>query len=92
MFNVLLAVLLFGLGCSQPVIVYVCKKEDPWNSILSGAAAACWSAGGILSVRRGFHAVVRSSVQCAVLVALVSGTGFMSQHLIGISYLYSLCF
>jgi mitochondrial import inner membrane translocase subunit TIM17 len=46
------------------------KKEDPWNSILSGATA-----GGILSMRGGFRAVVRSSVQCAVLVALVSGQG-----------------
>jgi import inner membrane translocase subunit TIM17 len=34
--------------------VYVRQKEDPWNSILSGAAT-----GGILSLRQGFRSVIR---------------------------------
>ncbi|GJN33007.1 hypothetical protein PR202_gb21563 [Eleusine coracana subsp. coracana] len=53
-------------------LVYVRKKEDTWNSIISGAAAM-----GILSVRQGIPAVVRSSVLGAVLMALISGPGLM---------------
>jgi hypothetical protein len=74
MFHELLAVLLFGVGCSQLAIVYMRKKDDLWNLILSGAAA-----GGILSVHQGFPAVIQSSVQGAVILALFSGTGFTVQ-------------
>jgi import inner membrane translocase subunit TIM17 len=48
--------------------VYLRQKEDPWNSIVAGAAA-----GGLLSVRRGLRAVVRSSVFSAALFGLVEG-------------------
>nr|CAB3454900.1 unnamed protein product [Digitaria exilis] len=56
-------------------LVYVRQKEDPWNSILSGAAAS-----GILSVRQGFRAVARSSMYGALLFALISGAGVMVQN------------
>nr|CAB3458555.1 unnamed protein product [Digitaria exilis] len=56
-------------------LVYVWQKEDPWNSILSGAAAS-----GILSLRQGFRAVARSSMYGALLFALISGAGVMVQN------------
>lgn len=55
-------------------LMYVRQEEDPWNSILSGAAV-----GGILSARQGFRSVVRSSLQGAVLLAFISGAGMMGQ-------------
>ena len=51
------------------------QKEDPWNSILSGAAT-----GGILSLRQGFRSVLRSSMHGAVFFALVNGAIIMAQR------------
>lgn len=56
-------------------LVYYRQKEDPWNSILSGAAT-----GGILSLRQGFRAVVRSSIHGAVFFALFQGAIAMMQR------------
>ncbi|KAJ8301485.1 hypothetical protein KUTeg_020472 [Tegillarca granosa] len=42
------------IDCS---LVYMRKKEDPWNSIISGAAT-----GAILSIRNGYAAMVGSAV------------------------------
>lgn len=51
------------------------QKEDPWNSILSGAATS-----GILSLRQGFWAVARSSLHGAILFAFISGVGVMMEN------------
>lgn len=56
-------------------LVYVRQKEDPWNSILSGAAT-----GGILSLRQGFRSAIRSSMHGAILFALLNVTIIMMQR------------
>ncbi|KAK2142938.1 hypothetical protein LSH36_895g00031 [Paralvinella palmiformis] len=58
-----------AIDCS---LVYVRKKEDPWNSITSGALT-----GAILSVRNGVPAMVGSAVIGGVLLALIEGVGIV---------------
>ncbi|GMH13700.1 hypothetical protein Nepgr_015541 [Nepenthes gracilis] len=52
------------------IMVYVRQKEDPWNSIIAGAAT-----GGFLQMRQGFHAASRSAIFGGVLLALIEGAG-----------------
>jgi len=51
-------------------MVYVRQKEDPWNSIVAGAAT-----GGFLSMRQGLGASARSAAFGGVLLALIEGAG-----------------
>lgn len=44
------------------------KKEDPWNSIVAGAAT-----GGLLAMRRGIVAASTSALMVGVLFALMKG-------------------
>ncbi|AAF88154.1 Mitochondrial import inner membrane translocase subunit TIM17-1 [Arabidopsis thaliana] len=53
-------------------LVYARQKEDPWNSILSGAAT-----GGFLSLRQGLGASARSALVGGVLLAMIEGVGIM---------------
>lgn len=53
-------------------MVYVRQKEDPWNSIMAGAAT-----GGFLQMRQGMPAASRSAVFGGVLLALIEGAGIM---------------
>ncbi|EER92127.1 hypothetical protein BDA96_01G360700 [Sorghum bicolor] len=53
-------------------LVYARKKEDPWNSIASGAAA-----GGLLALRKGALAAGRGAVIGGVLLALIEGAGIV---------------
>ncbi|CAL5359182.1 unnamed protein product [Camellia sinensis] len=53
-------------------MVYVRQKEDPWNSIIAGAAT-----GGFLSMRQGLGAASRSAAFGGVLLALIEGAGIM---------------
>ncbi|GAA0155220.1 transporter [Lithospermum erythrorhizon] len=53
-------------------MVYLRQKEDPWNSIISGAAT-----GGLLSMRQGFGAASRAAVFGGVLLGLIEGAGIM---------------
>ncbi|KAF4351293.1 mitochondrial import inner membrane translocase subunit TIM17-2 [Cannabis sativa] len=53
-------------------MVYVRQKEDPWNSIIAGAAT-----GGFLQMRQGFRAASRSAAFGGVLLALIEGAGIM---------------
>ncbi|KAH1033275.1 hypothetical protein J1N35_045449 [Gossypium stocksii] len=53
-------------------MVYVRRKEDPWNSIIAGAAT-----GGFLSMRQGLGAASRSALFGGVLLALIEGAGIM---------------
>ncbi|XP_052161310.1 mitochondrial import inner membrane translocase subunit TIM17-2-like [Oryza glaberrima] len=57
-------------------LVSVRQKEDPYNSIIAGAAT-----GGILAARQGLRVVARASLQGAVLLALVSSFGIMMNRL-----------
>lgn len=58
-----------AIDCS---LVYIRKKEDPWNSITSGALT-----GAILSVRNGAAAMAGSAVIGGVLLALIEGVGIV---------------
>ncbi|GFS26358.1 mitochondrial import inner membrane translocase subunit TIM17 [Elysia marginata] len=58
-----------AIDCSM---VYMRKKEDPWNSITSGALT-----GAILSVRNGTGAIIGSAVIGGVLLALIEGFGIL---------------
>lgn len=53
-------------------MVYVRQKEDPWNSIIAGAAT-----GGFLQMRQGLAASGRSALFGGVLLALIEGAGIM---------------
>ena len=53
-------------------MVYIRQKEDPWNSIISGAAT-----GGFLQMRQGLRASSRSALFGGVLLALIEGAGIM---------------
>ncbi|CAF0766978.1 unnamed protein product [Rotaria sordida] len=57
------------LDCS---FVYLRKKEDPWNSILSGAAT-----GAILQARQGPAAMFASAVFGGFILAMIEGTGIL---------------
>ncbi|CAI9115176.1 OLC1v1016014C1 [Oldenlandia corymbosa var. corymbosa] len=58
-------------------MVYLRQKEDPWNSIIAGAAT-----GGFLSVRQGFAASSRSALFGGVLLALIEGAGIMINKMV----------
>jgi len=49
-------------------LVAIRKKEDPWNSIFSGAAT-----GGVLAARGGWRAAGRSAAVGGVLLAMIEG-------------------
>ncbi|KAH8241150.1 hypothetical protein KR032_011449 [Drosophila birchii] len=53
-------------------LVHFRKKEDPWNSIISGAAT-----GGILAARNGVPAMTGSAIIGGVLLALIEGVGIL---------------
>jgi len=53
-------------------MVYLRQKEDPWNSIVAGAAT-----GGFLSLRAGARTAARSAVFGGVLLGLIEGAGIM---------------
>ena len=49
-------------------LVAIRKKEDPWNSIISGGAT-----GGVLAARGGWRAASRSAAVGGVLLAMIEG-------------------
>ncbi|KAI3900384.1 hypothetical protein MKW92_014819 [Papaver armeniacum] len=53
-------------------MVYVRQKEDPWNSIIAGAAT-----GGFLQMRQGLGPASRSALFGGVLLAMIEGAGIM---------------
>ncbi|BAF12279.1 mitochondrial import inner membrane translocase subunit TIM17-1 isoform X2 [Oryza sativa Japonica Group] len=53
-------------------MVHARQKEDPWNSILAGAAT-----GAVLSLRQGPRATATSALVGASLLALVEGAGIL---------------
>ncbi|XP_009629060.1 mitochondrial import inner membrane translocase subunit TIM17-2-like [Nicotiana tomentosiformis] len=53
-------------------MVYLRQKEDPWNSIIAGAAT-----GGFLQMRQGLGAASKSAMFGGVLLALIEGAGIM---------------
>ena len=59
-------------ACCDCTLTAVRQKEDPWNSIVSGAAT-----GGVLAVRAGPRAMASAAVVGGVLLALIEGMGIM---------------
>jgi len=51
------------------------QKEDPWNSIMAGAAT-----GGTLAARAGWKAIARSSAVGGVLLGLIEGLGVLMNN------------
>ncbi|KAM7253828.1 hypothetical protein ACFE04_031510 [Oxalis oulophora] len=60
-------------------MVYVRQKEDPWNSITTGAAT-----GGFLAVRQGLRSTSRSAAFGGVLLALIEGAGIMLNKVLSV--------
>ncbi|KAM7275586.1 hypothetical protein ACFE04_017452 [Oxalis oulophora] len=65
-----------AFDCSM---VYVRQKEDPWNSIMAGAAT-----GGFLAMRQGLGAASRSAAFGGVLLALIEGAGIMLNKVLSV--------
>jgi mitochondrial import inner membrane translocase subunit TIM17 len=66
-----------GLFCFfECGLVYVRRNEDPWNSILSGAAA-----GGLLSVRHVLFVSGNLALFGAALLVLIEGAGITLNRL-----------
>lgn len=57
-------------ACCDCTLTAVRRKEDPWNSIISGAVT-----GGILAARAGPRAMAQSAAVGGVLLALIEGMG-----------------
>ncbi|XP_022669909.1 mitochondrial import inner membrane translocase subunit Tim17-A-like [Varroa jacobsoni] len=57
------------IDCS---LAHIRKKEDPWNSIASGAIT-----GGILAVRQGTGTMVGSAIIGGILLSLIEGAGIL---------------
>ncbi|KAH9286547.1 Mitochondrial import inner membrane translocase subunit Tim17-A [Echinococcus granulosus] len=53
-------------------LVFVRKKEDPWNSITSGAIT-----GAVLAVRHGPAAMAGQAVIGGIILAIIEGLGIM---------------
>ncbi|MQM22064.1 hypothetical protein Taro_055112 [Colocasia esculenta] len=60
-------------------MVYLRQKEDPWNSIIAGAAT-----GGFLQMRLGLGAASRSAMFGGILLALIEGAGIMLNRFLSV--------
>jgi len=59
-------------ACCDCSLTAIRQKEDPWNSIISGAAT-----GGVLAARAGPRAMASAAAVGGVLLALIEGFGIM---------------
>lgn len=59
-------------ACFDCSLTSLRQKEDPWNSIVSGAAT-----GGVLAIRAGPQAAASAALVGGVLLALIEGMGIM---------------
>mmetsp|Transcript_29124 Transcript_29124/g.35489 ORF Transcript_29124/g.35489 Transcript_29124/m.35489 type:complete len:225 (+) Transcript_29124:165-839(+) len=59
-------------ACCDCSLTAIRQKEDPWNSIISGATT-----GGILAARAGPRAMAQSALVGGVLLALIEGMSIM---------------
>lgn len=59
-------------ACSDCTLSSIRQKEDPWNSIASGAIT-----GGILAARAGPQQMASAAVVGGVLLALIEGMGIL---------------
>lgn len=59
-------------ACCDCSLTAIRQKEDPWNSIISGAAT-----GGVLAARAGPRAMASAAAVGGILLALIEGMGIM---------------
>lgn len=59
-------------ACCDCSLTAIRQKEDPWNSIISGAAT-----GGLLAARAGPRAMASAAAVGGILLALIEGMGIM---------------
>lgn len=64
-------------ACCDCSLTAIRQKEDPWNSIISGATT-----GGILAARAGPRAMASAAVVGGVLLALIEGMGIMFSRMV----------
>lgn len=64
-------------ACCDCSLTAIRQKEDPWNSIISGAAT-----GGVLAARAGPRAMASAAVVGGVLLALIEGMGIMFTRMV----------
>lgn len=64
-------------ACCDCSLTSIRRKEDPWNSIISGATT-----GGILAARAGPKAMSQAAVVGGVLLALIEGMGIMLNRML----------
>lgn len=57
-------------ACCDCTLTALRQKEDPWNSVISGATT-----GGILAARAGPRAMTQAAVFGGVILALIEGLG-----------------
>lgn len=57
-------------------LVHCRRREDPWNSIMSGALT-----GGILAARTGLPSMLGSAAVGGILLALIEGIGIIVTRL-----------
>lgn len=57
-------------ACCDCMLSGIRQKEDPWNSIVSGAVT-----GGVLATRAGPKAMATAAVMGGVILALIEGMG-----------------
>jgi len=69
-------------ACCDCSLTALRQKEDPWNSIISGAAT-----GGILAARAGPKAAAQAAVVGGTLLALIEGMGIMFSRMMSPSSL-----
>ncbi|XP_065829645.1 mitochondrial import inner membrane translocase subunit Tim17-B-like [Oscarella lobularis] len=63
------------------VLIGIRKKEDPWNSIGSGAIT-----GGVLAARAGLTASLQAAAVGAILLALIEGVGIAMTRMTASQY------
>lgn len=57
-------------ACCDCSLTAIRQKEDPWNSIISGAAT-----GGVLAARAGPRAMATSALFGGIILAMIEGMG-----------------
>ncbi|XP_051169917.1 mitochondrial import inner membrane translocase subunit Tim17-A-like [Leptopilina boulardi] len=67
-----------AIECS---LIYFRSKEDPWNSIASGALT-----GGILAARTGIPSMLGSATVGGILLAVIEGCGLVMTRIQGEGY------
>ena len=60
---------------------YLRQKEDPWNSIMSGAGA-----GAVMVARQGAKTMAGSALVGGVLLGLIEGMGILMNNFMGQAY------